>query len=163
MQQLPIPLILSNFALSICAPRQPSPSSFWAYNCHSVRKPTYSCQRMATKDFAFTWPTIWTGLSMSRCARNSLFTYSSPSNRISAGKHLRCALRRRRYSGIGGRRASGTCRNPPDWVPTEDGAARSLENTRMMNRGPCENMKNTSMDRFPLTFDTKENKVELCP
>jgi hypothetical protein len=65
-----------------------------------------------------------TGFSTSRCARNSLFTYSSPNNRISLGRCFRCARSRRLYNGIGRRRAIGAGLKPLV-VPTAVGVAIS--------------------------------------
>ncbi len=59
--------------------------------------------------------------------------YSSPSNLISAGKYFLCARRRRRYRGIGGRRAIGAGRMPR-FVPMRDGdAKRSRDVVRMVS------------------------------
>ena len=58
------------------------------------------------------------GLSTLRWARNSALMYSSPSNRISEGRCLRCARNRRRYKGMGGNRAMGAGFRPcrPAWA-----------------------------------------------
>lgn len=65
--------------------------------------------------------TICIGLSTFLCARNSLFTYSSPSRRMSGGS-FRCARRRRLYRGIGGRSANGVGESP-DLEAIVDGEA----------------------------------------
>lgn len=130
-----IPLILSILVLSIFSSRHCSPSSCCAYICHSVRNPIYAdklVRPLVNAIISFHELTMCTGLSTFLCALNSLLTYSSPSNRISVGRCFRCARRSRRYSGIGGKRAIGTALNPPPWVPTDDGDASSLANTRIL-------------------------------
>jgi len=57
-------------------------------------------------------PTICIGFSTFLCARNSLLTYSSPSNLIRGSKCFRCARSNRLYSGIGGSKASGAGLSP---------------------------------------------------
>lgn len=52
------------------------------------------------------------GFSVSRCDRNSLLMYSSPSRRICGTKYFRCARSRRLYSGIGGSKAKGAGFSP---------------------------------------------------
>jgi hypothetical protein len=67
-------------------------------------------------------PTICTGFSVFLWALNSLLIYSSPSNRISLGKHFLCARNSLLYSGIGGSRAKGAGLKPLV-VPTDVGVA----------------------------------------
>lgn len=74
---------------------------------------------------------MWIGLSELRCARNSLFTYSSPNKRISDGSFLRWARRMRRYSGMGGSRASGSVFRLA-LEPMVTGAARRRERARIL-------------------------------
>ena len=81
--------------------------------------------------------TTCTGFSTFRCARNSLFTYSSPNNRISLGKCFRWARRRRLYNGMGGRRAIGAGLKPLV-VPTAVGVAMSKRGcTFILNKMLC--------------------------
>src|SRR4030088_1902757 len=56
--------------------------------------------------------TICTGFSTFLWALNSAFIYSSPSNRISPGKHFLCARNSLLYSGVGGSKANGAGLNP---------------------------------------------------
>lgn len=77
------------------------------------------------------------GFSTFRCARNSDLIYSSPRSLISAGKNLRCARSRRRYSGIGGSKGMGACA-PRRVVPAPEAAeARREDDERMI--GPVMN------------------------